>query len=563
MGIFMKKNFFTAVVIIVQCAAIFCISAASFLSVSRIPVIVLVASAGIVNLVLFFLYRHQFDETCSGFEKVVFSRLYPASGSRRSDKEAVVALEHHMNACQASRTGTRKLINEGRGYSLSFTRQMKDSVYTATRINGSVHTINERIENLNNEILGSMAAIEQITQTIISFEHQIETQSQAVVQTSAAIEEMDASIHNVSNITEKKQETAAQLLSLTQEGKSHMEEMSRVIDAINNNIDSVQEINQMIDAIASQTNLLSMNAAIEAAHAGEAGKGFAVVSDEIRKLAELTAQNAKLISTTLKDIVGNIKRIQEFSSVNLKNYGEITDESENITEAFGEIKQAASELTVGSSEIVKATQNLKDITTSIEGGSGEIAESSGSIRKSIQEIVNASKESSAETEQIAAVAQSLNMTFLGIADVFLKYENAVTGIQQFQDFEFGEKSDGSSFNAVPIIIQHLLWIIKVRGVLDGKLNIDAAVLGDHTSCQLGKWIAGKDADRFRGTGSFTELVSDHEKMHTLMRDIILSSKSLDQKELEDKFNKLLDYSSGIITAITKLNEQLTMQYQLP
>jgi methyl-accepting chemotaxis protein len=547
----MKKDFLIPVIVGEQCAAAGSVIAASVLNAPHVLIAVLAGIMCVAGLVLVFVYRRKASEKVAGFEKIVFSRIHPAAGPGR-DESAVSVLENHMRACQASRTGTRNLIGEGKKYSLGFTRQMKDSVYTATKINGSVRAINEKIDALNNEILGSMSAIEEITQTIISFEHQIETQSNSVVQTSAAIEEMDASIKNVREITEKKQDTSLHLVKLTHETKAKMEEMGKVIDSINSNIGSVQEINQMIDGIATQTNLLSMNAAIEAAHAGNAGKGFAVVADEIRKLSESTAKNANLISATLKNIVGNIKAVQEYSSVNLKNYVNLAEESENMSNAFTEIKQATAELGAGSNEIVKATQNLINITGSIKGGSGEIAESSAHIRDSIQQIVNASKQSASETGRIATVSQDLNMAFLGISDLFLKYEGAVSKIQQFQDFEFGEKSGDSSFDAVPVIIQHLLWVIRVRAVLDGRLQIDAATLGDHTTCQLGKWIAGKEADPFRNRENFRRMVSDHEAMHALVREILGSSGKIQQKDLEEKFSHLLDYSAKIIQTVYDL-----------
>jgi Methyl-accepting chemotaxis protein len=546
----MEKFIYYVLFIAVQCAAAGSITYLSWMNRGMPPVVLAAVCAAAANSVLFCLFARNREKKIAGFRRIILSGILKADSTERSDADVCAQLEQFAEERNTTDRETRNQFMEGKQFSLSFTRHIKESVYTATRINGSVHTINEASEKLNDEILDGMAAVEQITRTIGELENKIRLQADTVVQTAGAIDEMDSSIRNVSAITGKKQEASVKLVTLTRESQVQMEEMNRVIDAITGNIDSVKEINEIINTIASQTNLLSMNAAIEAAHAGDAGKGFAVVSDEIRKLAELTAQNAKLISTTLKDIVTNIKAVKESGSINLKNYENITVESETISEAFGEIEQAAFKLASGSGQIVSATHDLKTLTVSVQHGYGEIKDSSESVRNSIQKIVNTSRESSLETKRISSVAQELNITFLGIANVFLRYEKNFLRIGSLHALEL----DGA-FDAVPVIMQHLLWIIKVRGVLDGRLKLDGAVLGDHTSCRLGKWIAGPETNAFREDARFKQLISDHENMHALVREIITSSKTMEKKVLEQKFDELLDYSSEIITGIMAFSGQ--------
>jgi methyl-accepting chemotaxis protein len=508
--------------------------------------------------ILFPLYRfRKLKDELTKVESVISSRLYDRNrGGDTAGKPALI-LENHMTACQTSRDNTKRLLREKKVHALEFSEKMKDSVYTTTRINGSVLSIHEKIEALNKDILNSLAAIEEITRTILSFGRQIEDQSSSVVQTSAAITEMDASISNVRGITEKKEGASKTLVNSTQEGKRQMEEMGQVINSINSNIGSVQEVIKVINDIATRTNLLSMNAAIEAAHAGESGKGFAVVAAEIRKLSESTGENAKLISKTLKTIIENIKSAKDLSLLNLDSYSKITHEASLMADAFREIHMATSELSAGSNEIVSATQLLNDVTTSIKDGSREIALSSEEIRKSIQRIVEASKESAGETANIADVAQSLNVIFLKVSEVFLKYEEAISEIRSFQEFEFEGKKERKEFDVVPMMLQHLLWIIRARGAIDKKLDIDPSELVDHTTCRLGKWILNEAPEYLRKQDGFIRLEKDHETLHRLVREIIESRDTLKRDVLENKYNELLQYSEIILKELVKLDRDLS------
>ncbi len=466
----------------------------------------------------------------------------------------VTLLKDHMSSCEQSRNSINEIIKENESASLEFSEELSRSVYLVTSINGSVRTITERMELLNNNLLNSSSAIEQITQTMNEFSSQIENQSSSVIQTSAAIEEMDASIHNVKGITDSKRDTSLKLLNQTTLGQEHMEDMNRLISEVNNSVDSIQEIISVINNIASQTNLLSMNAAIEAAHAGDAGRGFAVVAEEIRKLAESTANNSTLVAATLKNIIDNIARVKTAGNEALDSYELIGNETKEMVSAFDEILQATSELNVGSMEIVDATHTLNEVTSMIRDGAKEITHSSADIRNSISLIVEASQESMENISSISRISQDINTTFMTVSGSIVNYEEYLEKIQEFQNWEFG--SDKKAFQPVKIIIQHLLWVMRARAVIDGKLKMDSSRITDHHSCDLGKWIDGSSSSNVHDYKEFTEMQKEHEKLHKEVNHIIINKDQMDAQERENAYSRVLEISGNVIRLIYELNDHL-------
>ena len=496
---------------------------------------------------LIFVSR-QFRKKYSGFEKIINVRL-----KSEGDDDLHSRLDSHMSACRDSRKNTRELIKNNKSVSLGFAEEMKDSVYLITSINGSTKEINEKMESLNSSLLSSSAAIEEISRTIGEFSRQIENQSSSVVQTSAAVEQMDASINNVREITKKKRETSLALQSRTEQSQYQMEEMNDLIEQVNSSVDSIQEIITVINNIASQTNLLSMNAAIEAAHAGDAGKGFAVVAEEIRKLAESTSVNSSLIASTLKAVVENVGRVRSAGREALESYSLIGTETKDMVQAFEEITNATSELNIGSNEIVEATQSLNDITLHIKEGSREITESSNEISSSISQIVSASNDSVDEVGKISNIAQDINMMFLSISAAVVNYEEYFEKIQEFQNFEFGE--DGAGFPVVKIILQHLQWVLKARAVIDGKLEVEGRELTDHHSCSLGKWIDGRADERLKSSAVFASMEKEHENLHNKVNQIIGDLGRLDRESLEAEYHRLLENSKQVIAGLLEIERQ--------
>lgn len=464
-------------------------------------------------------------------------------------KDLYSTVSSYLETCRIVREKTAGLMDTAKDHAIDFTFVLRDSVYTATRINGSVLTIHEQIEKLEEDILSSMAAVEEITRTIESFGQQITTQSSSVMQTSAAIEEMDASIKSVRSITGKKRESITSLVTRTVEGKTQMEEMGHIVQEVNDSIDTIHQITGVINNIAAQTGLLSMNAAIEAAHAGDAGRGFAVVAEEIRNLSESTTENSRLIAGSLKTIIANIKNVMEHSARNLDIYSDIVNESNEIANAFSEIHAATEELEEGSGEIVNATQTLQDISALIKQGSGEIETSAIDLRNNIQEIVEKGSSTANETTRIASVTQSLNMLFQDISENFLNYDSTLIETRKAHA-EFAGSSD--QFYAIPIMVKHLLWIIRSRGVIDGKMDIDRSTLVDHNSCELGKWLERDAPDSIKNSDAFHKMQESHERLHRLVQEIIDTVKTTDRVEQEIKFDELLDSSVSILEFLRTL-----------
>jgi methyl-accepting chemotaxis protein len=224
-------------------------------------------------------------------------------------------------------------------------------------------------------------AVGDIKTNIDSLNKMIEKQTESVNMSSSAIEEMTANIHAVTQTLAENKKNVGALTEASENGRSGLQTVAQEIQEIAHDSEGLLEINSVMNNIASQTNLLSMNAAIEAAHAGEAGKGFAVVADEIRKLAESSGRQSKTTAAMLKKIKASIDNITKSSDDVLARFGAIDSGVKTVSQHEQNILAAMEEQEVGGKQILESIGRLRDITASVKGGSDHMAESGETLVK--------------------------------------------------------------------------------------------------------------------------------------------------------------------------------------
>ena len=245
----------------------------------------------------------------------------------------------------------------------------------------------------------------------------IETQTEALSESSAAIQQMVASFESISTNLDKAGKSFDNLQKSSREGKQSIGNVQELVSQVSAESEHLVETNEIINSIASQTNLLAMNAAIEAAHAGESGKGFSVVADEIRKLAEDSSSQSKGIEQALKSIVEKINTIVEASTTARTAFDSVAENINETTKLTGEIAVSMREQNEGSKKVIESLKSMESITVQIRDGSVEMNSGASMILKEMNRLASVSEKVSQTsrdiaraTEQITEVVDSISET---------------------------------------------------------------------------------------------------------------------------------------------------------
>ena len=239
-----------------------------------------------------------------------------------------------------------------------------------------IETAGEKMDTLSNEL---KAAFDRFTDSVKAIESkagglddQVHEQASMVEESTAAVQQMITSVGSVAKVSRTSSQTSRKLLEAAEDGRKHLSESVQAAESTNTRVSSVIEMADIIRDIAETTNLLAMNAAIEAAHAGDSGRGFAVVADEIRKLAENTSNQSSGIANTLTAVVEDVRRTVDYSIESQKGYETIYGTIEDVGSVLEEIVTNMSELHDGGRQILEAMESLRESSASIRDGSGEI-----------------------------------------------------------------------------------------------------------------------------------------------------------------------------------------------
>ena len=297
---------------------------------------------------------------------------------------------------------------------------MNETGVAIDMISASIQEMSGKVLAQADEVNKAAGSVEKIITGLDELNNQITVQKESVEKSSSAIEQMLANIKSVTETLIRNSENIASLAESSGTGRDDLARVSTDIQEIAKDSEGLLEINSVMQSISSQTNLLAMNAAIEAAHAGESGRGFAVVADEIRKLAENSGKQSKTISAVLKKIKTSIDLITKSTAIVMEHFGDIEKEVETVSNQETQIRNAMEEQGIGSRHILEAIEQLNTVTGVVHQFSEEMTLESREVLKDSNKLKGISAEVAGSMDKMTGNVDQIVNAVIRVREISLE-----------------------------------------------------------------------------------------------------------------------------------------------
>ena len=464
--------------------------------------------------------------------------------------------------------------------STELTEASRQAGIASSQITRTIQQIAMGISQQSNAVNETAGSIDQMVRAIEGVAKGAQEQAGAVSESSQITSNMSVIIQQVAANAQSSTSGATQAATTARSGvsivESNLNGMQLIKEKVSHSAERVREMGlrsneigsivETIDDIASQTNLLALNAAIEAARAGEHGKGFAVVADEVRKLAERTASATKEISQLILEVqasVGGAVDAMSESSLEVDDgvaratesgqvLRDILSAVENVTQQVDEIFKATGKMERSSDELVAAMDTVSAIVEENTASTEEMAAGSNEVSQAIEQIASTSEENSASVEEVSASTEEMSAQ---VQEVSTAAKILAEMAQQISSM-LGQFNLGTGDNFVKQINlfrnSHLEWVNRIENMLKGKISLsEDDVCSDH-DCILGKWYFGRAKNDYAYMPEFNAIEKPHAELHALFRETIVTYNLGDHRKSKDYFDEMKKISGEVVALLDKI-----------